>query len=478
MKNVRPPAKARLGSRLAAAGLFALLLSAGAARADDGPVLGNGGDVYRIAAGRYEALFTGGDEVPADSHVLRLQVRRSDGAVERHLVPGSEPQDPDLTPSLFFDGATNRLYVVWSSHFDSTLTRINLASFDGQEWSDTIEVSGSIFGAKSDPRLVVTHDRFELAANKAGQRHVRTILHVVWSENTRRGEKVMYAPVVLVDGELASPWRRVHRLNDYVSPELKEAPFTEEAPTRLLTTPTIASGAEPNSVVIGFADKETGALVQLEIAAPAVELSELADNLVGFLESSNLCDRIASGERDAIASVAEEARIHIVVGGRRIRRNVLSALAEEVKGAVIARALPTCAEGGMTALASEARIHIVVGGARAQEDDLLKRPTDGNTHLLLAAAEPRGNGFIQHLARLQVQSERVAPKIGAGKPTIFVSPKGTGAVVAWEDGASLSWVESDGESGEWSESYTLRIGANLSRSSAYAMLERRARSLK
>ena len=465
----------------ALAAVLALLPSTSALHGEgSAAVLGENGDIFQVSVGAYADLFPGGGQTSADADVLRLEARRGSGAVEYYLVPGSESDDVDRTPSSFFDAATGRLYVVWSSSNASTLTRINLASFDGSVWSDTIEVSGNIYSEKSAPRLAVTHDRFELAGESAGQSSTRTVLHVVWSENTADGEKVMYAPVVLVDGALASTWRRVHRLNDYVSDALTNDPFDTTVAGTLQTAPTVDAGAEPNAVVIGFADSHTGALVQLELSTPAAELSELADSLADFLDSSNLCSRIENEGADAITSVASEARHHIVVFGRRIQGRVRSQLADDVTTALSRRASALCEDGGLTKVSSAARHHIVVFGARAQEGELLERVKAGDTEVLLAAAQDIGNGYVQHLARLQVKSERIAPTIGAGEPTIFVSPKGTGAVVVWENGSTLHYVETEAGAAAtagWSSAYTLRIGSSLSRSEAYSMLRDRARSL-
>ena len=468
---------ARAG-RVAVLAMLTLLASGSAAHAGgNAPVLGKGGDVYHVSVGTYGDLFPDGSETSAEAQVLQLQARRGSGAVESHLVPGSESDDSDRTPSLFFDASTEKLHVVWSSSNTSTLTRINLASFDGSQWSETIEVSGNIYSEKSAPRLAVTHDRFELAGEGSGGSSTRTVLHVVWSEDTTEGEKVMYAPVVLIDGQLASTWRRVHQLNGYVSQELAQDPFNTNVPEKLLAAPTVDAAAETNAVVIGFADSGTGALVQLELSIPATELSELADSLANRLDASNLCERLDSEGSDALTSIAEEARVHIVVFGRRIHSRVLSPLAEDVKNVLIARAADLCAEGGLTSVSSEARVHIVVFGARAQEGELLARAEASKAHVLLAAAQEVGDDvYVQHLARLQVKSERAAPAIDEGEPTIFVSPKGSGAVVVWENGNALTYVESEA-GGSWSNAYTLRIGSTLSRSEAYTILRDRARSL-
>lgn len=458
--------------------LLLLLLAGGTAQAENSaPVLGHSGDIYKVTVGTYGELFADGSEASADAEVLRLEARRGSGTVEHYVVPGSEADDSDRTPSLSFDAATGQLYVVWSSNNDSTLTRINLASFDGSDWAETIEVSGNIYSDKSSPRVAVTHDRFELANGDVGESNTRTVLHVVWSEGTADGEKVMYAPVVLIDGELASTWRRVHRLNDYVSQGLVEDPYAGEVPSSLLKAPTVDAASESNAVVIGFADSASGALVQLELSTPATELSELAGSLADHLETTNLCQRIEDGEQDAVTRVAEAARIHIVIVGRRIRSRVLSPLAQDVANVLVDRAEELCDEGGLTSVSSAARIHIVIVGARSQEGDLLEKATAGNSHVLLAAAQPVGDDYVQHLARLQVKSERPAPTIGSGQPTIFVSPEGTGAVVAWENGSAMTYVETDPATGAWSESFSLQVGDDLSSSEAYSILRDRARSL-
>ncbi len=466
--------------------LAVLLGSAVVHGADSRPVLGNSGDVYHVAIGAYGDLFPGGRQAAIDAEVLQLVARRGSGTVENHLVPGSESDDSDRTPSLFFDAATGKLYVVWSSSNASTLTRINLASFDGGVWSETVEVSGNIYSKKSAPRLAVTHDRFELTGVSKDESSTRAVLHVVWSERAASGDSVMYAPIVLIDGEPASTWRRVHRLNDYVSRGLVDDPFSVQVTSKMSSAPTIDTGSEPNAVVIGFADGDTGALVQLEISTPATELSELADSLADHLSSSNLCQRLSDDGTDALLGVAEAARIHIVIVGRRIHGRVLASIAQSVKDVLIDRGAELCTEGGLGSVTSAARIHIVIVGAKAQEGELLKSVEESRTaasrttRVILAAAQEVGDGYVQHLARLQVKSEREAPTIGDGEPTIFISPKGAGAVVVWEKGKTLTYVETGvGSAADeaWSSPYTLKIGSGLSRAEAYSMLRDRARSL-
>ena len=457
--------------------LMLALLVGGAAQAEDSaPVLGKSGDIYKVTVGTYSELFQAGTEASADAEVLRLEARRGSGTVEHHLVPGSEPDHSDRTPSLSFDALTSRLYVVWSSNSTSTLSRINLTSFDGSEWSETIEVSGNIYSDKSAPRLAVTHDRFQLAGDSPGESSTRTILHVVWSEDTADGEKVMYAPVVLIDGELASTLKRMHTLNGYVSQELIDVPYSGTVPESLLKAPTVDAASESNAVVIGFVDSASGALVQLELATPAAELGELADRLADHLDSTNLCQRIESEGSSAITSVASGARAHIVIVGRRIRSRTLRALADDARQMLTERAETLCAEGGLQSVSNGARAHIVIVGARSQDGDLLDE-TVADSHVLLAAAQPVGNDYVHHLARLQVKSERPAPTIGSGQPTIFVSPEGTGAVVAWENGSAMTYVETDPATGAWSESFSLQVGDDLSHSEAYSILRDRARSL-
>ena len=468
----------RLG-HTAVAVLLALLGSGTLQAADSAPVLGKSGDIYQVTVGIYGDLFPDGSETTADAEVLRLEARRGSGTVENYLVPGSEADDSDKTPSLSFDAPTGQLYVVWSSNNDSTLTRINLATFDGAEWSETIEVSGNIYSEKSAPRLAVTHDRFELVQGSSGGSSTRTVLHVVWSEDTADGEKVMYAPVVLIDGELASTWRRVHRLNDYAPHELIDDPYEGEVSSSLLKAPTVDAASEANAVVIGFVDSASGALVQLELSTPATELSELAGSLADHLEATNLCQRLENEEENALTTVAEAARHHIVIFGRRIRSRVRSQLATGVKDVLVRRASELCQDDGLSSVSSAARHHIVIFGARSQAGDLLEEIVTGDSYVLLAAAQEVGNDYVQHLARLQVKSERIAPTIGSGEPTILVSPKGTGAIVVWENGNTLTYVETAGATANetWSSSHTLQVGSSLSRSEAYSILRDRARSL-
>ena len=74
---------------------------------------------------------------------------------------------------------------------------MNVIGFDGETWTETIEVSGDPVPFKGPPRVAVTRDAFGLAGNPSQ----RTILHLVWWEQRESAVIVFYSPITLIDGE-------------------------------------------------------------------------------------------------------------------------------------------------------------------------------------------------------------------------------------------------------------------------------------
>ena len=233
--------------------------------------------------------------------------------------------------------------------------------------------------------------------------------------------------------------------------------------------------------MIGFADSDTGAFLQLELSTPAVELAELAGSLADHLDSTNLCERIENDEEGAITSVAEAARVHIVLVGRRIRSRVLSPLALDVKNVLIDRAANLCTEDGLTGVSSAARVHIVLVGARSQAGDLLEETTSdrqpcapsrrpaGRRRLRPASRPAAGEvgACSAHGRRRTANDLRLAHRHRScrrlGKRNLDDLRRDRRRCASADDA--------------WSESFSLQIGDDLSRSEAFSILRDRARSL-
>jgi len=151
--------------RLLAFAFLAAALATPAFSAEAQLAVGGEGELYRVQAGSYGALFTAG-ALPAETPVLALDIERPGEALERLLVPGTEGEEEESSPALVLESTTDSLFLVWESRINSIHFRLNLGSYAAGAWSEPIEVSGNVYAAKSSPRLAVSRDAYEIITER------------------------------------------------------------------------------------------------------------------------------------------------------------------------------------------------------------------------------------------------------------------------------------------------------------------------
>lgn len=426
-------------------------------------VLGHDGTIYSVTAGSYGALFPQGTNLDPNDPVLALDVQRSDGSSEHLLVPATAGSEPDTLPSLVYEDESNTVYLLWAS-------RINihpvfyLTGYNGQSWSDTVEITGNPYAMKGAPGLAITRETFDTTASDGTTTtHNRTILHVVWKEETATPDlyAAYYTPVVLEDGAYTGH-NAVYRLDDLVA---NDAPSDQPLTGALGQQITIRNGAVDGEVVVGFVDSSTGRLVTIGVDAIPHDLVSLADGARAHIIVTGVKYTPAD-----IKSMAADARAHIIATGFHLHPGTVRLIADDVASYIEANGNDLGTSSGLSSLAAGARAHIIVTGARYTGSDGLRNVV-AQSQTTVVSADPEQTANSGYVA-LRVVNDQALPALESGAPALYLSPSGTSVLIAWAGADSVLYRENLDQSG-WSDLQTLRLGPQTSADQAAKLLAAR-----
>jgi len=369
--------------------------------------------------------------------------------------------------------ASERLYAVWESKRTPTVSRLLLASFGPDGWSEPIEISGDVAPLKDEPRILIGRDRFAVhEAPDELQSRNRTVIHVLWREEGSAGSGLFYTPVILEAGKYVG-WNPVVALAD-LEPELTGEPEPEAAD--LLRNPVLAPGQDIYSAIIAFASPASGRMITVEARLLPGELGFLADDIRGDIIE------IGSHDRGAIATLAKSFAAEIVETAHQLNSDVVQHFADLARAAVVADydAKPDQPPG---ALADHVRADIIEIG-----DRLLGGPgPHGLPCELLEVGPGTGGGQaaspsepgVTHLVRLRIVADRPAPPLDGIPGTIFVSEDGERLLVGWLSKGKVYYTESGEDTAAAGEVWTavkhLTLTERLGLSEAAAILEARVK---
>lgn len=461
-------------AKVALAGvLSAVLAPPGANALPADTALGATGELYQVRAGTYGDLFPGRRQTDRLNRILALEVYRSGVLVMRQPVPSTEGPETEVTPAVFYEDASQAVYVLWGSRTSTGASYVKLTSFDGTRWADAIEVSGNPTSVKSPPRLAITRDTVQtLVADGSSVQHQRTFLHLVWAEGDGRTTMAYYAPIILVDGEYLG-WNPVYRLAD-LDPSEPLAALADPA-VSLLQSPTVEAGRDGRTVVIGFVNAASRRQTAMQVNVLPGELQQIADTTRAVIIDTGY--RLGLTLPAGRPQLAEKARAAVIAAGGPFESEVVTALLDRVQSEIL-----TSDASDLTSLADKTRAVIIDTGVHFSHRGL--RPANEK----LAASgridqvnpDPRHSneaaspGTLGHLLELTPVATRSAPQVGSGPVEMFVSPNGQSAIVSWSLGDRLLYRESQADG--WSEVRELRLSDTTSIDRAYEILDQRVRS--
>lgn len=453
---------------------FTLMTASAAFPAERQVVLGADGAVYVAKTGTYGQLFPGAVKANASDPVIALEVTRPGSPAQRILVPSTANSDVEKSPSLIYEDHSETLYLVWQS-FSSVHPVLQLSGFDGQKWSEPIEVTGNPFAPKTSPQMAITRDTFG-DLNDEGElvTKQRTILHLIWEEEIETGAvlETFYTPILFIDGVYLG-WNPVYKLASFDPSEAAVLAGPGLSPA-LVRSPSIQGGRDGRTVVVAFVSSAKQRLISLEIDALPQEFSQLADKARSHI--------IDLGRRPnpprGLKAIADEARSHVIDLGRAFHTEIAESLANQVHEKILKSGTQD-----LTFLGGSARSHIIDLGAKLSGRGLrnpMKAAVVARTEEITPSAPgspdpetPQSSNFIQ----FRLASSRPAPAVGAvdaDAVRMFISESGENVLIAWPDQNRILYRDTKGE--EWNPVREIKLSDSLDLAGAYEILERLLRN--
>lgn len=433
-------------ARLLPLALLLAVVGAGVARADDGRVLGADGEIYSVERGAYKSLFANPPAGWGGNVVLALDIRKA-GKLQRVLVPGTDGPEKEESPSVAIERATNQGFVVWAG--DGVL---NLIGFGDEGWGDVFELSGDPSSDKRNPQLTTSVDRYQrLGPDGELVPASRTILHLLWFDQGAAGDRVLYTPLVIEDGDVV----RSNRIFD-LAELLAGGEGTEGDAGELGRRPQLRGG--DGGVAIGFVPPGSQDLVTVELRSVLGELAFLADKARAVV--------IDYGNRapgDTRRAVADKARAVVIDYGYRLLNPTLAKVLADTFLDDFAASDPSIP---VDEAADRARARMLDEGVALQ---LGKAAEEAPVVLELARGEAIGS--TSHLLEVRQPVRRALPDLGSAPARILLSPGGAEAALAWTEGDQVRYRETGGES--WSAVKSLTLDAALDLDQAFSLLEQR-----
>lgn len=439
------------------------LMPAGGALAINRPgVLGSSGELYSVRTGTYSELFPGTKGKDAGNTVLALEVNRPGEPAQRLLVPDTSGPEVESVPFALFEEASQSVVLVWRSEIKLFHEVLNLSSYQDGKWSDTIEVTVNPFAAKTAPQVAITSDEYTIRNAEGNPETVkRTLLHLIWWEDNSAGNKILYAPLTLLNGIYTGD----HPLFDITDFDTQPSAPTAGIATELVRSPRIQSGRNDHTVVISFVNPRNGLLTSVETTVLPGELSVLADGARAHIIESG------AKHKGDLKKVADEARAHIIESGVKFHPKVLSLLADEARAHIIESGAHFGSD--VKALAQSVGSQLVETGSIILENArTVTEASEDQPGPQIMAVEDSG---FEALMQMRILSGRPAPETAPAPTTIYASEDGQRVLVAWEASDEILYREWRPSTSSWSTVMSLHLTSSLTRERVGQILEQRVR---
>lgn len=451
--------------------LLALIIGLGlvatSARAEHlSMALGADGQLYSVTAGSYGTLFPGSSTHPASTPVLALDTVTGGGKPQRQLVQGTANGDTESAPALIYEDGSKTLFVVWIDGSDSLNWFIKLASYSGGQWSPPITILSNPYALKTPPQLALTRDAHLETDPTNGKpvTHHRTVLHIVWSEDSASGRyQTYYEPVIFEDGAWIGTVPTPIHLNDLDAAEQTAPAGSGPVVTPLVYTPNVQSGRDLSTAVAGFASETSGMLTVVEVDVLPEELRILADACAAAVTSNGAA--YFPNQLSNIASLAQNA---VLANGGAFQPEALQPIVTDVQQQVLAGA------ADLNTLAQKARSIIIDTGKRFSARGL--RPFAPG---LGVVAPPEVTEIIppngpSQFIQFRVASTRPVPTVQINGLQLYLSRAGTDALAAWSsaDNNTIFYTSSQAD-GTWSSPLKLVLSPTLDLQHAQLVLQQR-----
>jgi hypothetical protein len=462
----------RLPLMLAICAVVAACLLPSAAHAQSSTTLGSGGELYSVRTGTYKDLFPG--QAPPQgvdplTTALALDVQPAGGLAKRYLVPGTAGSDVELLPGVLYEDAADTVYLIWERRVNNIHPILMLTGFRDGEFSAPLPLVSDTFSDKGHPLVAVSRDSYKVKSGDGStQTRSRTVLHILWAQDSTAGVETFYAPVLFEDGVYAGT-ADPFRLNDLDNSDPAGIGFP--LPAQLLNTPLLEIGRDGRTVTVGFVSPITQKMLTMELDALPAALSQLGDNARAQIIATGFKVNLANREQ-----IADRVRAAILdLGAESFRPEVVQAIADKVWTTIVT----SSPQQTLQALGDNARAQIIATGAQFSGRGL-KSFGDNATKIAEVRQQPANgepDSYPSQAIQFRLTSSRPAPNVGntSGETRLFVSETGERVIASWLDAPNrLLYRVSD--DGTWTDPREIKLSAGLTLKDAYAILDRRVRN--
>jgi hypothetical protein len=210
-------------------------------------------------------LYTIASETPAaDSGIEAARhlviTERNGDAIHREVVPASNVRGTHLNGLLGYDSESGTLFVFWIQHFGYLYNQLLFCTRDKDgNWSEATSF-GSPYNFRENLRIAVTH---KVADPQGGEPIEGLTVHATWWEfDTQTGrEAAQYRMLPIENG-------RVVDTSDVNLDEFLAYTTDTDSPNAdpsVLKHPLLSASRDQNSVLLVFADAQSGSFSQVRI---------------------------------------------------------------------------------------------------------------------------------------------------------------------------------------------------------------------
>lgn len=407
--------------------------------------LGHDGRLVSLVQGTYGEMFPDGAEVPSDFAVMALRSTSSAGDEDIQVIPATLDHDYEGVAELVMMGDTGVSFVFWQSWPSPIHSRLRVTSFDGETWTEPIEVASSAFSWRISPSFGVSRGPSRGPVQ-------RTVLHIAWLEEVAGGLWLSkYAPLILDDGKYVGS-HPILVLNDFVGGTDGVIRSDLQIP------PVLLPGGSGDMMVAALFDQRSERVAALELRFADSELSLLGDAAA---------DEMERNEGSGAASLRSAVRTRLLGDGAHLKPEILNPLVADLDAFLRKR---LAEEGsGLATFRDEARVHLIDIGFRLTDGRMQRAVDQARVHLIDIGVRDRESR--RHDVRVSVVSDRSLAKPYPGTPEILVSSTGAKLILAWHVENRILYQESRAVG--WNEVQEIRLTETLDRDAAMAILQRR-----
>lgn len=424
-------------------------------------VIGKQGQTFSVLGGTYGALVPEGSATGGENPVLMLETRLPGQEPKLLLVPGTEDAQWEEAPTLVYEDASDTLFLVWIGRVSTLHPVVSLIGYGPDGWTEHIELVGNPFVAKSHPAVAVTRDSFLRLDPLVGPvESLRTVVHLVWAQEEAADQwAAVYAPVMFVDGAYTRHSPILH-LEDVLS-EVGADDIAVATPH--WTAPVLRPGRDTGTVIIGFASSTGSRFRTAEIHLVPADLIRLAGDARAHIIDTGARVDTPEGRR----LLADGARAHIIDTGIAFDVNIVRSLADAARAYIVDSGGTIASDDELRRVADGARAHIIDTGVSLSHG-LRRAVVQASRSTLVQVSADEGG---EHFLAFGSLSSRPTPAAATEESSVFLSRRGSDAIVAWSDDARVFYLESEGDA--WSEVRTIELGTRLGVAEALEGLERR-----